>query len=82
MEDSNKQPWLRSFAIAYLGHFGNEVDLTNFEYQFTQEASPIVKAHCIEACRRRTPVIRNAFYSRINGQDALYRLAINYSRRG
>ncbi len=82
MEDANKYPWLRAFAIVYLGKFGNEADLANLEYQFTQEASPIIKAHCIEACRRRTPIIRNAFYNRISGQDNLFRLAISYSRRG
>lgn len=82
IEDLNKDEWLRAYAISYVGRFGNEADLTNFEYQFTQDISPMVKAHFIEACRRRLPAARNAFYRRVAGQDALYKLAVAYSRRG
>ena len=36
ISDRNRDPWLRSYALAYVGAFGSTTELTDFEESYSE----------------------------------------------
>ena len=74
--DFNRDLWLRSWAIAYLGSYGDNVDLESIESLYSASPTDFEKADCIMALSRMETARRNAFYSSVKGDGPLVDRAI------
>jgi len=62
--DANREPWLRSYAVAYLGLFGDASDFERLEHRYQQLDSDLEKAEFLAAMKRQERGRRNALYAR------------------
>ena len=75
--DNNRTPWLREYAVSYLGRFGEPTDLDAIEAHYATLTSELEKAtyaaalSCLETGRR------NSLYSRMQKDGDLVKRAIN-----
>jgi hypothetical protein len=74
--DFNRDLWLRSWAIAYLGNHGDIADLQSIESMYASCSSDFEKADCVMALSRMEHGRRNAFYSAIKGDGLLVDRAV------
>ncbi len=63
--DRNRSFWLRSYALTYLGRFGDDADLEGIEQGYGEVASDIERADRIAALSRMEKSRRNGFYARV-----------------
>lgn len=77
MKDLSRDLWLRSWAMAYIGSYGDVADLTSIESMYATCSSDFEKADCVMALSRMETGRRNSFYSSINGDGQLVDRAIN-----
>lgn len=74
--DFNRDLWLRSWAIAYLGSYGDIADLQSIESLYSACSSDFEKADCVMALSRMESGRRNSLYSSIKGDGLLVDRAI------
>ena len=75
-KDLGRDLWLRSWAIAYLGSYGDIADLTSIESIYAACSSDFEKADCVMALSLMESGRRNSFYSSVNGDGPLVNRAI------
>lgn len=78
--DRNKAKWLRSYALAYLGRYGDQSDLDLIEGSYQEASSEIEKAEIVGAVSRMERTRRNAFYARISDDGPLVGFAVRFSK--
>jgi len=78
--DRNRDPWLQSYAIAYVGRFGDVDDLQEVEQMYSESANDVERADRIGAVRRMERSRRNAFYARVAGDSELVRRAVKVAK--
>lgn len=69
--DHNRPPWLRSYAIAYLGANGDGSDLENLEDYIVRAGSSTEKADVVAAIADMETSRRNAVYGRLSTEGGL-----------
>jgi len=74
--DRNRDPWLRSYALAILGAAGNRADLERVETSYGEATSDVERADIVAALKRMEVGRRNAFFGRVRGDGELVRRAI------
>jgi hypothetical protein len=72
----NRDPWLRSYALAYVGGFGSTTELTDFEESYSEAETELERADRVAAVRRMERSRRNAFYARVAGHGRLVSRAV------
>jgi hypothetical protein len=78
--DRNRDPWLRSYAFAYLGSYGDTEDLDEIEQAYGESTNDIERADRIAALRRMERSRRNAFYGRTAGDGVLTERAVRIAK--
>lgn len=78
--DLNKDYWLRSYAIAYLGKYGENGDLEIIEQHYPKATSEIEKSDCINSLNRMEVARRNGFYNRVKNQSFLVNKATELNK--
>jgi len=78
--DKNRDPWVRSYAIAILGQKGDPSDLDKLEAAYNSAISDVEKADIVKALARVEVGRRNAFYKRVKDDGGLIPAAINQAR--
>lgn len=76
ISDHNRDPWLRSYALAYVGAFGSTTELTDFEESYSEAETELERADRVAAVRRMERSRRNAFYARVAGHGKLVSRAV------
>jgi hypothetical protein len=80
--DDRSQPfWLRSYALAVLGDFGDGADLDGIEGMYSRAANDLERATILCAIRRMPSDQRNAIYGRCRRQSLLNSLAADWAQR-
>ena len=79
--DQNREPWLRTYCLNYLGRHGEPVDLERIEGHYGSLGTDMERATCVSALERYELGRRNAFYARIEGDGILVRHAIGVVKR-
>lgn len=74
--DMSRDLWLRSWAIAYLGNYGDIADPTFIESMYARCSSDFEKADCVMALSRMESGRRNSFFNSIKGDGPLVDRAI------
>jgi hypothetical protein len=74
--DHNREPWLRMYAIHYLGSDGEAADLEHLEGQYGALSSDLERATCVAALARVEKGRRNAFFAKIQTDGILVRRAV------
>jgi len=74
--DANREPWLRSYALAYLGEYGDAADFERLERRFQGLEGDLEKAECLTAMRRQEKGRRNALYARVEEEGFFTKLAV------
>lgn len=75
--DRNRDPWLRSYSIAYLGRYGDTEDLDDIEQAYAESTNDIERADRVAALKRMERSRRNAFYARTTGDGTLVERAVD-----
>jgi len=78
--DSNCDPWLRTYAVAYTALFGDPADLEYLEERYSSLIDIVERAEVVMAIRRQEKRRRNAFYGRVKGEGELVARAIRFVR--
>jgi hypothetical protein len=78
--DLNKDYWLRSYAIAYLGKYGENGDLELIEQHYPKATTEIEKSDCINSLNRMEVARRNSFYNRVKNQSFLVQKATELNK--
>lgn len=60
--------YVRNYGFAILGKWGDATDLREIESQYSTLGSEMSRTSAICALRRMTPMRRNAFYGRVQGE--------------
>jgi hypothetical protein len=81
VQDQNRDTWLRSYALAYLGKFGQIADLHLIESLYSRYLSDFERAGCVMAMSRTEVGKRNAFYASIQGDGALIARSVALAKR-
>jgi hypothetical protein len=76
VKDLGRDLWLRSWAMAYLGSYGDIADLTSIESMYAKCSSDFEKADCVMALSRMESGRRNSFFTSIKGDGPLVDRAI------
>jgi hypothetical protein len=76
ISDHNRDPWLRSYALAYVGAFGSTTELTDFEESYSEAETELERADRVAAVRQMERSRRNAFYARVAGHGRLVSRAV------
>lgn len=71
--DHNRAPWLRSYCVAYIGAWGEQIDLESLEACYAGLNSSIDKADVIVALARMERSRRNSLYARAGTDDMVQR---------
>lgn len=79
--DHNRDLWLRTYAISYLGAYGNQSDLDKIEQQYPAADSGLERATYVAALERLEVGRRNAFYAKVKSDSDLVR-PCDQSREG
>jgi hypothetical protein len=79
--DQNREPWLRSYAFAYVGQFGTSADLGQLEEAYPEATSDLERADRVAAVSRLEKGRRNAFYARVGGHGKLVQRAVNVAKK-
>ena len=74
--DSNCEPWLRDYAVAYLGEFGDTSDLEDLEARYSTLNSDLERANYAAALSRLESGRRSAAYKVMRADGDLVRRAI------
>jgi hypothetical protein len=74
--DSNREPWLRDYAVAYLGEFGDTSDLEDLEARYSTLNSDLERANYAAALSRLESGRRSAAYKGMRADGDLDRRAI------
>lgn len=82
MKSLSRDLWLRSWAIAYIGSYGDIADLTSIESMYAACSSDFEKADCVMALSRMESGRRNSFYSSIKGDGQLVGRAVDMVKGG
>lgn len=69
--DRNRDPWLRSYAVAYLGAFGAGSDLESLLAEIPRAASDLERADLVAGIARLEESRRNTVYGRLRPTDSL-----------
>lgn len=80
--DHNRPVWLRSYATAYLGRFGDPMDLEQLEVEYGSVGTVLEKADVVAALQRMELARRNAVYGRAETEGGLVRRAIVLAKSG
>lgn len=78
----SSSPWFRSYAIVYLGKFGNAADIDHFLTLYAETPSVIEQGHIVQAIKGMELAARNAFYGRIERSNDLISIAVRYAKIG
>ena len=81
VQDHNRDIWLRSYALAYLGKFGRIEDLQLIESLYSRCSSDMERADCVMAMMKMEPGKRNAFYGAAQRDGALTARAIALAKK-
>jgi len=79
-QDYNRDVWLRSYAVAYLGRYGDITDMQLIESLYRSCSSDLERADCIMGLRRLETGKRNAFYAAAAGDGALADRAVRLAK--
>ncbi len=79
--DQNRDPWLRSYAIAYLGKFGDETDLEELEHGYEAATTDVERADRVAALRRVEKGRRNAFFARVSKDGLLVERSVRTTKK-
>jgi len=79
MADHGKPLWYRSYAMAFVGEFGDAADLDSIEASYASAANDAERAIILCSIRRMAHQRRNSLYGRYGG-DGLNRLAVRWAR--
>ena len=75
--DMSRDLWLRSWAITYLGNYGDIANLVRIRAVYANCSSDFEKADCVMALSRMEMGVRNSFFASIKGDGQLIDRAIN-----
>lgn len=78
--DRNVAPWLRSYALAYIGANANGSDHGKLQEEYERASTEIEKADIITALTSLETSQRNTFYGRVKGDGDLVDRAIQLAR--
>lgn len=78
--DSNREPWLRTYARSYLGKWGDLSDLETLLERYSTLNDDIEKGESIVALIRLEHSRRNSFYARVQGEGYIISRAVNHAR--
>jgi hypothetical protein len=78
--DGGLPQWVRSLAISVLGNNGASHYLEVIEARYDEQASELLKADCVFACRKQEKGRRNTFYSKAENDGYFIRLAIKAAK--
>lgn len=79
--DRNRDPWLRSYSIAYLGRFGDQTDLDELESGYADAVTEIERADRVAALRRAEKSRRNAFFARVSSDGLLVERSVRSAKK-
>src|SRR5439155_5168109 len=79
--DRSQPLWLRSYALALLGEFGDSADLDGTEALYTNAATELERAVILCCIRRMPRNQRNEIYARYGEQSLLNALATRLARQ-
>ena len=74
--DYNRDIWLRSYSLAYLGKYGDISDLQFIEGLYATFSNDIERADCVMALSKVETARRNAFYASIANDSPLVERAV------
>jgi len=74
--DRNRDPWLRSYAFAYLRSFGSAADWAQIEESYGEAMTELERADRVAAVERLERGRRNTFYARVGGHGKLVSRAV------
>jgi hypothetical protein len=74
--DRNRDPWLRSYAFAYLRTFGSAPDWAQIEESYGEAMTELERADRVAAVERLERGRRNTFYARVAGHGKLVSRAV------
>ena len=80
--DLNRFRWLRSYALAFLGKFGQGADFDLLEEQYSKVETDLERADIVASLSKQTPMRRNSFYRRIASDGELVSRAIKVVKEG
>ena len=71
VQDQSKPTWLRSYAFALLGQFGDDADFATIVSEFPRTSTDLQQAIVLCSLKKQTPMARNAFYARFGSANLL-----------
>lgn len=74
--DHNRPVWLRSYAVAYLGCYGDQTDLERMEAEYGSFGTSVERADIVAALQRMEVSRRNALYGRAETEGGLVARAV------
>jgi hypothetical protein len=78
--DSNREPWLRTYVLVYLGRWGDPSDLETLLEKYGNLSDEVEKAEVVIALQRMERSRRNSFYGRVQGEGGLIARAVRQAR--
>ena len=80
VRDLSRPTWLRSYAFALLGQFGDDADFATIVSEFPRASTDLQQAIVLCSLKKQTPMARNAFYARFGSANLLSSLAVEWAK--
>jgi hypothetical protein len=79
--DRNRPVWLRSYAVAYLGRYGDRTDFERLEAEYGTCGTPLERADVVAGLQKMEITRRNALYGRAEAEGGLVKRAVVLAKR-
>ena len=80
VRDQSKPTWLRSYAFALLGQFGDDADFATIVSEFPRASTELQQAVVLCSLKKQSLMTRNAFYARFGSANLLSSLAVEWAK--